>query len=74
MIFHLKWNGQLIECGWLIGREEWNGEMNRCVEQSWELITPDRFQLAKGGLRFADAAAELFLRLASVFYGDSRAR
>ena len=52
----------LIKCGWLIGSEEWNGEINRCVEQSWGLITRDRLQLAKGGLRFADAAAEVFIR------------
>ena len=43
-------------------RNEWAGDMNRLVEQSWGRISPDRFQLTHQGLRFADAAAELFLR------------
>ena len=43
-------------------RAEWAGEMNRCVEQGWGQITSDNFKLTRQGLRFADSAAELFLR------------
>jgi hypothetical protein len=32
------------------------------VQQGWGRILPDRFQLTRQGLRFADAAARLFLR------------
>ena len=43
-------------------RQEWSGEMNRLASQGWGRLLPDRFQLTPQGLRFADAAAELFLR------------
>lgn len=43
-------------------RHEWSAEMNQLVDRGWGRITPDRFQLTQTGLRFADAAAELFLR------------
>jgi oxygen-independent coproporphyrinogen-3 oxidase len=43
-------------------RTEWSDEMRRLVEQGWGRLGPDRFQLTHEGLRFADAAAELFLR------------
>lgn len=43
-------------------RREWPKEMQSCVEQSWGEILPDRFRLTRQGLRFADAAAEMFLR------------
>ncbi len=43
-------------------RQEWADEMNRLARQGWGRIEPDRFQLTSQGLRFADAAAELFLR------------
>ncbi len=43
-------------------RREWAKEMNQLTEQGWGRITPDRFQLTTQGLRFADAAAEHFLR------------
>ena len=43
-------------------RDEWNEEMNSLAQRGWGTITPDRFQLTSRGLRFADAAAELFLR------------
>jgi oxygen-independent coproporphyrinogen-3 oxidase len=43
-------------------RREWRGEMRRLVEQGWGRLTLDRFRLTRQGLRFADAAAELFLR------------
>jgi oxygen-independent coproporphyrinogen-3 oxidase len=43
-------------------RQEWAGDMHRLSEQGWGRVSPDRFQLTPQGLRFADAAAELFLR------------
>jgi hypothetical protein len=36
--------------------------MNQLTENGWGHIGPDGFQLTRQGLRFADAAAELFLR------------
>jgi oxygen-independent coproporphyrinogen III oxidase len=43
-------------------RREWAGDMDELVRQSWGRILPDRFHLTRQGLRFADAAAQLFLR------------
>ena len=43
-------------------RRDWAGEMNDLARQGWASITPERFQLTREGLRFADAAAQLFLR------------
>jgi oxygen-independent coproporphyrinogen III oxidase len=43
-------------------RCEWAADMNHCVERGWGQIASDRFQLTRQGLRFADAAAEMFLR------------
>jgi oxygen-independent coproporphyrinogen-3 oxidase len=43
-------------------RGPWAGDMSRLVEQGWGRITADRFQLTSDGLRFADAAAQWFLR------------
>ncbi len=43
-------------------RREWAQDMSRLVEQGRGRILPDRFQLTREGLRFADAAAQLFLR------------
>jgi len=43
-------------------RQEWAGEMEKLSEQGLGMIAPDRFQLTSQGLRFADTAAELFLR------------
>jgi coproporphyrinogen III oxidase-like Fe-S oxidoreductase len=43
-------------------RREWGEDMNQLVEQGRGRILPDRFQLTREGLRFADAAAQLFLR------------
>jgi len=43
-------------------RREWSDEMNQMVERGWAVRTEERFQLTHQGLRFADAAAELFLR------------
>ncbi|MGH7975829.1 MAG: radical SAM family heme chaperone HemW [Limisphaerales bacterium] len=43
-------------------RNEWNSEMQQLTERGWGKISPENFQLTKTGLRFADSAAELFLR------------
>ena len=43
-------------------RSGWSAEMNLLAERGWGRIAPDGFQLTRQGLRFADAAAELFLR------------
>jgi len=43
-------------------RIEWAEEMDRCVQQGWGQVTSESFQLTHQGLRFADSAAELFLR------------
>ena len=43
-------------------RREWAGEMKELVARGWGRITAENFQLTQQGLRFADAAAELFLR------------
>jgi oxygen-independent coproporphyrinogen-3 oxidase len=43
-------------------REEWARDMQQLVERDWGRIEPDRFHLTALGLRFADAAAEMFLR------------
>lgn len=43
-------------------RKEWNSEMNQLAERGWGEIRPDHFRLTPQGLRFADSAAELFLR------------
>jgi oxygen-independent coproporphyrinogen-3 oxidase len=43
-------------------RRDWADEMNQLTRQGWGEITPERFHLTPQGLRFADAAAQLFLR------------
>lgn len=43
-------------------KQEWAGEMNQLVRQGWGCLQHDRFHLTPQGLRFADAAAQLFLR------------
>ena len=43
-------------------RKEWISEMQQLAERGWGKIFDDRFQLTRAGLRFADAAAEMFLR------------
>jgi len=43
-------------------RQEWKVEIDELVGQGWADATPDRFHLTSAGLRFADAAAEKFLR------------
>ncbi len=43
-------------------RGEWAVEMKKLAEQGRGKFTPDGFQLTRQGLRFADAAAGMFLR------------
>ena len=43
-------------------RNEWEGEMNQLTERGWASLDAEKFQLTHQGLRFADSAAELFLR------------
>jgi oxygen-independent coproporphyrinogen-3 oxidase len=43
-------------------RDEWSADMDGLVERGWGRRSPDRFQLTRQGLRFADTAAEMFLR------------
>jgi len=47
--------------GYDLGRE-WTDDMHQLMQQGWGQILPDRFCLTPQGLRFADAAAQLFLR------------
>jgi len=44
-------------------REEWAFEMTQLQMRGWAERTPSHFRLNRKGLRFADSAAELFLRL-----------
>ncbi len=43
-------------------RQEWAADMNKLSAQGWGKTGADGFQLTRQGLRFADAAAALFLR------------
>jgi oxygen-independent coproporphyrinogen-3 oxidase len=43
-------------------QQDWAADMDTLVQKGWAVRSPDRFQLTSQGLRFADAAAELFLR------------
>jgi oxygen-independent coproporphyrinogen III oxidase len=43
-------------------RVDWRAEMNHLTQKGWGRLDPDRFRLTAEGLRFADSAAELFLR------------
>jgi len=43
-------------------RREWNSEMQQLEERGWAKASGERFQLTHQGLRFADSAAEMFLR------------
>ena len=64
--------GLRMNAGWPFGeferatgfdlRNEWAGEMNQLVRQGWAQFDAQQFQLTSQGLRFADTAAELFLR------------
>ena len=64
--------GLRLVAGWPFGefrratghdlREEWGADMDSLVQRGWASRSPERFRLTSEGLRFADAAAELFLR------------
>jgi oxygen-independent coproporphyrinogen-3 oxidase len=64
--------GLRMNAGWPFGEfqrvtghelpQGWLPEMERCVQLGWGEKTADRFRLTPKGLRFADAAAEMFLR------------
>lgn len=41
---------------------EWSAEISALVQRGWGELSPERFRLTSTGLRFADAAAEMFLR------------
>lgn len=43
-------------------RNGWQSEMQALASRGWGKLGDDRFQLTPAGLRFADAAAEMFLR------------
>jgi len=43
-------------------QNEWSVEMNKLTERGWAARDAEKFQLTHQGLRFADSAAELFLR------------
>jgi oxygen-independent coproporphyrinogen-3 oxidase len=43
-------------------RDEWSAEMNQLVERGWASRDAQQFRLTSQGLRFADSAAEMFLR------------
>jgi len=43
-------------------RKEWAAEMEELAKRGWGQILPGKFRLTSEGLRFADSAAELFLR------------
>ena len=50
---------------WITGyelRREWGGDIAQLVQEGWGRLTPSRFRLTPLGLRFADSAAQLFLR------------
>jgi oxygen-independent coproporphyrinogen-3 oxidase len=64
--------GLRMNAGWPFGefqrvtgfdlRREWFGEMSQLAGRGWALRDANGFQLTPQGLRFADSAAELFLR------------
>ena len=43
-------------------RQEWSAEIAQLLECGWASADPHRFRLTPTGLRFADSAAELFLK------------
>jgi len=43
-------------------RQDWATEMNELMERGWGRMAADRFRLTANGLRFADSAAQYFLR------------
>jgi len=53
---------QFIEITGYDLRDEWAADLAQLVQQGWGRLAPGFFQLTSQGLRFADAAAQLFLR------------
>ena len=53
-------------------RDGWAAEMKQLVERGWGEMLPESFHLTRQGLRFADSAAERFLRLRSGASADRR--
>jgi coproporphyrinogen III oxidase-like Fe-S oxidoreductase len=45
-------------------RSEWAEDMSHLAHRGWGEISPENFRLTSAGLRFADSAAQLFLRSA----------
>jgi oxygen-independent coproporphyrinogen-3 oxidase len=43
-------------------RKEWRAEIDELTQKGWGRLDSERFRLTAEGLRFADSAAELFLR------------
>ena len=43
-------------------RKDWAGDMEQLVQQGWGSLGAEGFRLTPQGLRFADSAAQLFLR------------
>jgi oxygen-independent coproporphyrinogen-3 oxidase len=43
-------------------RQDWDAEMNQLTERGWAMRDSENFRLTHRGLRFADSAAELFLK------------
>jgi oxygen-independent coproporphyrinogen-3 oxidase len=43
-------------------QKDWREEMQQLTQKGWGRLDRDRFRLTPEGLRFADSAAELFLR------------
>lgn len=64
--------GLRMNAGWAFGefteatgfdlRREWQQEMKQLIDRGWGSLERERFRLTPLGLRFADAAAECFLR------------
>ena len=43
-------------------KANWQREIDELIQRGWAVLEPDRFRLTPKGLRFADAAAQEFLR------------
>ena len=43
-------------------RNEWSSEMQQLTDRGWAKRDDEKFHLTHRGLRFADSAAEMFLR------------
>jgi oxygen-independent coproporphyrinogen III oxidase len=64
--------GLRMNAGWPLARFQtvtgldlktnWRNEIDELIERGWAVLEPDRFRLTQKGLRFADAAAQEFLR------------